>query len=104
MRLVRQGPPSTLLSRDMGGRDLPPRGMVVGAVHLPRVAVLPGRGRWRLASEDLLRMVVAYLPTIPDSPELLRKSASNYGITARGKIITDILYYGNLVTLGNRLR
>ena len=22
-----------------------------------------------------------YLPTIPDSPELLRKSASNYGIT-----------------------
>ena len=43
----------------------------------------------------------AYLPTIPDSPELLRKSASNYGITARGKIITDILYYGNLVTLGN---
>ena len=42
-----------------------------------------------------------YLPTIPDSPELLRKSASNYGITARGKIITDILYYGNFVTLGN---
>ena len=44
---------------------------------------------------------IAYLPTIPDSPELLRKSASNYGITARGKIITDILYYRNLVTLGN---
>ena len=43
----------------------------------------------------------AYLPTIPDFPELLRKSVSNYGITARGKIITDILYYGNLVTLGN---
>ena len=38
---------------------------------------------------------VSYLPTIPDSPELLRKSASNYGITARGKIITDILDYGN---------
>ena len=32
-----------------------------------------------------------YLPTIPDSPELYRKSASNLGITARGKIITDIL-------------
>ena len=43
----------------------------------------------------------AYLPTIPDSPELLRKSASNYGITAGGKIITDILDYGNLVTSGN---
>ena len=35
--------------------------------------------------------ITPYLPTIPDSPELLRKSASNYGITARGKIITDIL-------------
>ena len=46
-------------------------------------------------------IVCPYLPTIPDSPDLLRKSASNYGITARGKIITDILYYGNLVTLGN---
>ena len=46
-------------------------------------------------------MSLAYLPTIPDSPELLRKSASNYGITARGKIIPDILYYGNLVTLVN---
>ena len=32
----------------------------------------------------------AYLPTIPDCPELLRKSASNYGITAEGKIITEI--------------
>ena len=42
-----------------------------------------------------------YLPTIPDSPELLRKSASNYGITARGKIITEIVDYGNLVTSGN---
>ena len=42
-----------------------------------------------------------YLPTIPDSPELLRKSASNYGITARGKIITEIVGYGNLVTSGN---
>ena len=38
---------------------------------------------------------------ITDSPELLRKSASNYGITARGKIITDILDYGNVVTSGN---
>ena len=44
---------------------------------------------------------VSYLPTIPDSPELLRKSASNYGITARGKIITEIVDYGNLVTSGN---
>ena len=43
----------------------------------------------------------AYLPTIPDSPELLRKSASNYGITARGKIIMEIVDYGNLVTSGN---
>ena len=33
----------------------------------------------------------SYLPTIPDCLELLRKSASNYGITGRGKIITDIL-------------
>ena len=41
------------------------------------------------------------LPTIPDSPELLRKIASNYGITASGKIITDILDFGNLVTSGN---
>ena len=45
---------------------------------------------------------VPYLPTIPDSPELLRKSASNYGITARGKIITEIVDYGNLVTSGNK--
>ena len=45
--------------------------------------------------------VYTYLPTIPDSPELLRKSASNYGITARGKIITEIVDYGNLVTSGN---
>ena len=44
---------------------------------------------------------IPYLPTIPDSPELLRKSASNYGITARGKIITEIVDYGNLVTSGN---
>ena len=43
----------------------------------------------------------SYLPTIPDSPELLRKSASNYGITAMGKIITEIVDYGNLVTSGN---
>ena len=43
----------------------------------------------------------ADLPTIPDSPELLRKMASNYGIMARGKIITEILDYGNLVTSGN---
>ena len=43
----------------------------------------------------------SYLPTIPDSPELLRKSASNFGITARGKIITEIVDYGNLVTSGN---
>ena len=43
----------------------------------------------------------SYLPTIPDSPELLRKSGSNYGITARGKIITEIVDYGNLVTSGN---
>ena len=42
-----------------------------------------------------------YLHTIPDSPELLRKSASNYVITARGKIITEIVDYGNLVTSGN---
>ena len=42
-----------------------------------------------------------YLPNIPDSQELLRKSASNYGITARGKIITEIVDYGNLVTSGN---
>ena len=46
-------------------------------------------------------MEYPYLPTIPDSPELLRKSASNYGITARGKIITEIVDYGNLVTSGN---
>ena len=38
---------------------------------------------------------ITYLPTIPDSPELLRKSASNYIITARGKIITEIVDYGN---------
>ena len=46
----------------------------------------------------MFRMVglLAYLPTIPDSPELLRKSTSNYGITARGRIITDILDYGNI--------
>ena len=45
--------------------------------------------------------IMSYLPTILDSPELLRKSASNYGITARGKIITEIVDYGNLVTSGN---
>ena len=48
-----------------------------------------------------LMWCITYLPTIPDSPELLRKSASNYGITARGKIITEIVDYGNLVTSGN---
>ena len=46
-------------------------------------------------------MDITDLPTIPDSPELLRKIPSNYGITARGTIITDILDYGNLVTSGN---
>ena len=44
---------------------------------------------------------VTYLPTIPECPELLRKIALNYGITARGRSITDILDYGNLVTSGN---
>ena len=51
---------------------------------------------WSLAVTQK-RRIVAYLPTIPDSPELLRKSASNYGITARGKIITEIVDYGNLL-------
>ena len=45
-----------------------------------------------------LLAVTSYLPTM--NPELLRKSTSNYGITARGKIITDIFDYGNLVTSG----
>ena len=44
---------------------------------------------------------MAYLPTIPDCPELLWKSTSNYGITARDRSITEILDYGNLVTSGN---
>ena len=59
---------------------------------------------WNLASitnQTNTGEPTAYLPTIPDSPELLRKSASNYGITARGKIITEIVDYGNLVTSGN---
>ena len=32
---------------------------------------------------------------------IITESASNYGITARGKIITEIVDYGNLVTSGN---
>ena len=32
---------------------------------------------------------------------IITESSSNYGITARGKIITVILDYGNLVTSGN---
>ena len=35
---------------------------------------------------------ISYLPTILDFPELLRKITSNYGITARAKIITDIFW------------
>ena len=61
-----------------------------------------GGGQWPpYVFLEMSFMVHSYLPTIPDSPELLRKSASNYGITARGKIITEIVDYGNLVTSGN---
>ena len=38
-----------------------------------------------------------YLPTIPDFPELLRKSTSNYGITARAKLFRNFFDYGKLI-------
>ena len=60
-----------------------------------------GRSTEQVKAAKVIIVQSAYLPTIPDSPELLRKSASNYGITARGKIITKIVDYGNLVTSGN---
>ena len=42
-------------------------------------------------------MGCSYLPTIPDFPELLRKSTSNYGITARAKLFRIFFDYGKLI-------